>query len=56
MTPTVNEISTAFIAGYPQMTDEEQRPAHAVYRLPATGRPASVDAIATAAGWTRNAR
>jgi alkylmercury lyase len=55
MTPTIDEISTAFIAGYPQLTDEEQRLAHAVYRLLATGRPAPVDAIATAVGWARDA-
>lgn len=55
MSPTIDEISTAFIAGYPKMTGEEQRLAQAVYRLLTSGRPAPVDAIAAAAGWARDA-
>lgn len=51
MTPTIEEISRAFIDGFVTLDDEEQRLTRVLYRLLATGRPAPPDAIAGEAGW-----
>ncbi|MGH9244879.1 MAG: organomercurial lyase [Acidimicrobiales bacterium] len=51
MAPTIEEISTAFVDGFVPLTADEQRLAQTVYRLVATGRPASPAAIAAEAGW-----
>lgn len=51
MPPSIDDITAAFINGYLSLTADEQRLAQTVYRLLATGRPASPDVIATQAGW-----
>jgi alkylmercury lyase len=51
MTPTIDQISTAFAGGFRPLTSDEQRLAQAIYRLLATGRPAPLAAIAERAGW-----
>lgn len=51
MAPTVDQISSALINGLPTLSADEQHLARVVYRLLATGRPATLDAIAAEAGW-----
>lgn len=51
MPPTIDEISAAVINGFVPLGVDEQHLAHTVYRLLATGRPASPAAIARQAGW-----
>lgn len=51
MTPTIEQISTALIHGYPPLSADEQHLARAVYRLLATGNAATTDAIAAEARW-----
>lgn len=50
VTPTTTEISDALIAGFFRFSTDDQRLVHTIYRLLATGHPASVDAIAGASG------
>ena len=51
MAPTIDQIPTAMIDGYPTFTTDEQHLAQVVYRLLAAGRPAAPEAIAAGAGW-----
>ncbi|MGH9212207.1 MAG: organomercurial lyase [Acidimicrobiales bacterium] len=51
MEPDLEQIAQAFIDGYPEFSADEQRLVRSVYELLATGRPASPQAVAEAAGW-----
>jgi len=51
MTPTIEQISTALIDGFPTLNADEQHLARVVYRLLATGQPAPIAAIAAESRW-----
>ena len=51
MTPDLAQIASALVGGLPDLSPEDQRLALSLYRLLATGRPASPEAIAAGAGW-----
>lgn len=55
MTPDIAQTAKAFVDGFPHLSTEDQRLAITLYRLLATGQPASAEAAAAAAGWTVDA-
>lgn len=55
MAADLDQITQAFIDGIPSLTPEEERLGHSIYRLLARGRPAALEMIAGAAGWSADA-